>query len=151
MRQLSLWTSAGAAIAISAAAIMGAAAPAAAQEAAGTWLRQSGTSQIRISPCGQALCGKIVWLREPNDENGRPRKDAENPNPAMRNRPLMGTQVILNMRPAGDGKWEGQVYKADEGKTYTGSMQMRGADKLKLSGCVLGGLICKSETMSRVR
>lgn len=126
---------------------------AAAQQATGTWLRETGTSQIRISPCGASLCGRISWLREPNDpDTGKPKTDKFNPDPARRNSPLLGTAVILNMAPAGKpGQWKGQVYKADEGKTYTGFLTVQGADRLLMEGCVMGGVICKKETLSRVR
>ena len=40
--------------------------------------------------------------------------------------------------------------KADEGKTYSGYLTVLGPRELKLEGCVLGGMICKAETLSRV-
>lgn len=50
---------------------------------------------------------------------------------------------------AGAGNYyEGDVKKLDEGKTYSGNATVTG-DSLKLAGCVLGGLICKSETLAR--
>ena len=117
---------------------------------AGTWSRPSGTSRLRIARCGQAYCGTIAWLREPNGPDGKPMTDAQNPDPSRRSRPLLGTTVIIGMAPTGkDGLWKGQVYKADEGKTYTGYMTMEGARQLKLEGCVLGGMVCKAETLTR--
>jgi uncharacterized protein (DUF2147 family) len=46
------------------------------------------------------------------------------------------------------GKYKGKVNKLDEGKTYTGKASVSG-NSLKLSGCVAGGLICKSETLTK--
>ncbi len=46
------------------------------------------------------------------------------------------------------GSYKGKVNKLDEGKTYTGKASVSG-NTLKLSGCVLGGIICKSETLKR--
>jgi len=117
---------------------------------AGTWSRPSGTSRLRIARCGQAYCGTIAWLRDPNGPDGKPMSDAQNPDPSRRTRPLLGTAVIIGMAPTGkDGQWKGQVYKADEGKTYTGYMTLQGARQLKLEGCVLGGMVCKAETLTR--
>lgn len=48
------------------------------------------------------------------------------------------------------GKYKGKVNKLDEGKTYTGKASVAG-NSLKLSGCVLGGVICKSETLKRMK
>jgi uncharacterized protein (DUF2147 family) len=47
-----------------------------------------------------------------------------------------------------DGSYKGEVNKLDEGKTYTGKASVKG-NTLSLSGCVMGGLICKSESLAR--
>src|SRR4051812_34209717 len=50
-----------------------------AAEPTGTWLTQTGTSRIRVADCGGALCGTIVWLKEPNDpDTGKPKTDKNN-------------------------------------------------------------------------
>jgi uncharacterized protein (DUF2147 family) len=62
----------------------------------------------------------------------------------------MGVTIVIGMKPAGTDKWSGQVYNAEDGKTYTGSVTMQGAGALKLEGCALGGLFCKAQTWTRV-
>ncbi len=125
-------------------ALATASAPSLAGDAQGDWLRPNGASKIRISPCGGALCGKLIWLREP-------RKDDRNPDTAQRSRPLVGVQIVQAMKPTGkDNQWKGKVYNAEDGKTYTGFIELTTTDRLKLQGCVMGGLICKGETWSRV-
>lgn len=127
------------------AAITLAAPQAGAADATGVWARPSGSSQIRISSCGNALCGKLVWLKEP-------RNDVNNPDPAKRRNPLLGTEIVLGMKPTGKADtWKGKVYNAEDGKTYTGYITLHGNSKMELEGCVLGGLICKGETWSRVK
>ena len=118
----------------------------------GTWLTQTGTSRIRVADCGGALCGTIVWLKEPNDpETGKPKTDKNNSDASRRSRPLIGTQIVLGMKPAGADKWTGQVYNAEDGKTYSGTLTMAGGDSLQLQGCALGGLVCKSQTWTRAK
>ena len=122
-----------------------------AAEPNGMWLTQTGTSRIRVADCGGALCGTIVWLKEPNDpDTGKPKTDKNNSDAAKRSRPLLGVQIVLGMKPAGAGKWTGQVYNAEDGKTYSGNLTMTGAGSLSLQGCALGGLVCKSQTWTRV-
>ena len=121
-----------------------AAPPALAAEANGIWARPGGSSRIQIAPCGGALCGTLVWLREP-------RNDTNNPDPARRSRPLLGSQTVFGMVADGGGRWKGKVYNAEDGKTYSGVMTLVGNTGLKLEGCVLGGLICKGETWQRVK
>jgi len=116
-----------------------------AQDAKGEWVRPNGASKIQISSCGSALCGKLVWLKDP-------RNDTENPDASKRGRSLVGVQIVQSMKPTGkDGQWKGKVYNAEDGKTYTGLMQLTAGNKLKLEGCVMGGLICKGETWTRTR
>jgi uncharacterized protein (DUF2147 family) len=125
--------------------------PALAADPNGTWLTEPGTSRVRIADCGGALCGTIVWLKEPNDPaTQKPRLDNSNADAAKRGRPLMGVAIVIGMKPSGAEKWSGQVYNAEDGKTYTGFITMQGASTLKLEGCALGGLVCKAQTWTRV-
>jgi uncharacterized protein (DUF2147 family) len=125
--------------------------PANAADPTGTWLTEAGTSRIKIADCGGALCGNIVWMKEPIDpETQKPRADKMNPDTARRTRPLMGVTIVIGMRPSGADKWSGQVYNAEDGKTYSGSITMVSAGALKLEGCALAGLICKAQTWTRV-
>jgi uncharacterized protein (DUF2147 family) len=118
----------------------------------GTWLTQTGGSRIRIADCGGALCGTIVWLKEPNDaETGKPKTDKNNSDASKRSRPLIGVQIVLGMKPSGTDKWSGQVYNAEDGKTYSGSLTYSGGDALQLQGCALGGLICKGQAWTKAR
>lgn len=121
-----------------------------AADPAGTWLTQTGTSRIRIGDCGGALCGTIVWLQEPNDpETKKPKTDKNNSDASKRNRPLIGVQIVLGMKPAGTDKWTGQVYNAEDGKTYSGNLTYSGGNSLQLQGCALGGLVCKGQTWTK--
>jgi uncharacterized protein (DUF2147 family) len=116
----------------------------------GTWLTQTGTSRIRVADCGGALCGTIVWLKEPNDpDTGKPKTDKNNSDESKRSRPMIGVPIVLSMKPAGAGKWTGQVYNAEDGKTYSGNLTEAGAN-LQLQGCALGGLVCKTQTWTKV-
>jgi uncharacterized protein (DUF2147 family) len=53
----------------------------------------------------------------------------------------------MGMRPAGANKWSGQIYNADDGKTYASSISVAGPDTLKVEGCV--GAFCGGETWTR--
>jgi uncharacterized protein (DUF2147 family) len=127
------------------------AAPAFAADPSGTWLTEPGTSRIRIANCGGALCGTIIWLKEPTDsETHQARLDKNNADAGKRTRPLMGVGIVIGMKPSAADKWAGQVYNAEDGKTYTGYITMQGANALKLEGCALGGLVCKAQIWTRV-
>ena len=124
---------------------------AAAADPVGTWQTENGRSRIKIAACeGGGLCGTIVWLKDPNDpETGKPRTDRNNADSAKRGRPLIGVPIVLSMQPNGPNKWAGQVYNAEDGKTYSGNITELSPTSLKLEGCALGGLVCKGQTWTR--
>lgn len=124
--------------------------PANAQSPSGTWLTKDQDAHVRIADCGGAICGTIVWLKEPIDkQTGKPPTDEHNPDVTKRTRPLMGVQVMYGMRPTGPGKWSGHLYNADDGKTYEGNLTVLGPDNVKVEGCVIG--LCGGETWQRVQ
>ena len=115
----------------------------------GVWLTQKGDAQVRVAPCGGALCGTIVWLRDPIDpETGRPVADKHNPDPARRASPMLGTQIMFGMRPSGADRWSGHFYNGEDGKTYEGNLVLLGPQSVKVEGCLIG--ICMGETWQRV-
>jgi uncharacterized protein (DUF2147 family) len=121
-----------------------------AADAIGTWYTGDKEGQVRIINCGGALCGNLVWLKEPNDPaTGRPKTDKHNADASKQSRPLLGVPVVLAMKPSGPAQWSGEVYNAEDGKTYSGSFMVTGPDTAALKGCVLG-ILCKSQTWTRV-
>lgn len=124
--------------------------PAAAADPTGVWVNRAGDTRIQVSRCGGALCGRVAWLREPRNAKGQPKVDRRNPNPAMRERRLIGLPVLLNMKPAGERRWSGHIYNADDGRTYASTIQLAAADSMKVQGCVLGGVLCRTMSWTRV-
>jgi uncharacterized protein (DUF2147 family) len=125
-------------------------APARAADPFGTWLTEDQRGKIRIANCGGALCGTLVWMKEPIDpETHEPKLDKNNKDASKQSRPLLNLPIVLGMKPTGDDKWEGQVYNAEDGNTYSGSFAMTGANSAVLKGCIMGGLLCKGQTWTR--
>ena len=138
----------GGALAVAALALTTAAAQAA--EPTGVWLTESKGAHVQIYPCEQKLCGKVVWLKEPNDENGKPKVDKLNEDEAKRTLPIMGSVMIAGMEAQGGNEWEdGTIYNAEDGKTYSSEMVLVDDKTLKVSGCVL--FFCKEQTWTRVQ
>jgi uncharacterized protein (DUF2147 family) len=117
----------------------------------GNWTTEDGKATVRVANCGGALCGTIVALKEVNDpDTGKPKTDKNNADASLRNRPMIGVQIVLAMKPSGTAnKWTGQVYNAEDGKTYSGSLTLQDANTIRLEGCILGGLVCKSSKWTR--
>lgn len=125
--------------------------PAAAQsgDPTGIWQTQAGDARVRVSKCGNGICGVIVGLRDKIDPaTGRPPVDNKNRNPALANRPMIGLPLFSDMQPSAPGKWSGRIYNADDGDTYDSHVSIAGPDALRVEGCV--GPFCGGETWSRV-
>ncbi|VIO66091.1 hypothetical protein CI1B_12030 [Bradyrhizobium ivorense] len=118
-------------------------------EPAGVWQTQAGDAHVKISKCGGGICGVVVSLREPIDPmTGKPQVDNKNPNPSLATRPIIGLPLFSGMHPVAAGKWQGQIYNADDGGTYASSVTVTGESTLRVEGCV--GALCGGETWTRV-
>ena len=121
----------------------------AAADPVGLWRADDGGT-TRVARCGTALCGTLVSVVPARDPaTGQPVTDSKNADPSKRNRPLVGVQVLIGMRPNGAGKWSGQLYNPDDGGTYDGHIIEQGPGNIRIEGCALG--ICGGETLMRVR
>jgi uncharacterized protein (DUF2147 family) len=118
--------------------------PAFAASPKGDWLVEDKSAIIHIDACGSALCGTVVW------KNKQGVLDENNPDPAKRSRPIVGLQLLLAMKPASDGRWEGDIYNPENGKTYTSRMWLKGDDTLRIEGCVLG-FLCGGQDWTRTK
>jgi uncharacterized protein (DUF2147 family) len=107
----------------------------------GTYLSETGETRVRIAKCGAAHCGTIISAQGET-------KDVNNPDAELKSRSLIGVQMISDIRPAQDG-FTGKLYNYKDGRTYTGKMTFAGK-AMQLSGCVLGGLICRSQIWAKV-
>jgi uncharacterized protein (DUF2147 family) len=130
-------------------ALLIAAAAAAAQTSTrleGTWLTADGTAKIRFETGSAALCGRIVWLRDPYDpQTGKEVVDKNNPDPALRTRRLLGIPLITDITPVRPGEWRANAYNAEDSETYEITLKLTAPNQLALRGCGLAGLICKTE------
>lgn len=114
----------------------------------GIWRMENGKVTVRISDCGGKLCGTIVGLRKPLDKKGKPKRDKHNPNPALRNRPVIGLAIINGLKPDGEGKWEGTIYNPDDGNTYSSRARLINPSLMQVKGCV--AFVCKSTSFQKV-
>lgn len=97
----------------------------------GVWLNNKEEAQIEIYEKENKFFGKIVWLAEPNKKDGTPKTDLYNPNPELRNREIMGLDVIANLKDD-NGEWVGgKMYIAKKGHMVNCKMKLsEGNEKL---------------------
>ena len=113
------------------------------QEAAldvyGVWLTDKENSKVEIADCGDSTpCGRIVWIDAPDADT---LLDAENPDEALRARPLMEL-VILNGFEAKKDQWKkGTIYDPETGKSYGSKLRRLEDGTLEVKGCI--GPLCQ--------
>ncbi len=130
----------------------GSGAAAAPPDPTGLWSTKDDDSIIEIAPCGEYYCGILVWLQEPIDKAGKPKTDRANEDESLKDRPLIGLQVLIDLAPE-KNYWRGKAYNADDGKTYDITFKPAPGrvigDKAEIRGCMLK-ILCQSETFTRV-
>lgn len=105
------------------------------------WRNPGKSVQVRIDNCGNALCGTVTWASPKAIADAR-RGGTQN---------LVGTRLFRDLLPAGEGKWKGKVFVPDIRKTFSGTLTFADRNTMVGKGCVLFGVICKSQSWSRVR
>jgi uncharacterized protein (DUF2147 family) len=117
----------------------------------GIWMHPNKRIQIEIAPCGEQLCGTLVWLQKPNDPQGAPLVDSKNKSPALRTRPLLGLSVLSGLRRTGDNSWEdGRIYNPEDGSDYDAQVSLQDDSTLLVRASVLHSLFGKTIIWSRV-
>ena len=74
----------------------------------GTWTREDGTSKVRMSNCGAAVCGNVSWLKNPDSPS------------------KVGQRIFIDMKGDGGSTWSGTAFNPEDGKTYSGSATVSG-------------------------
>lgn len=115
----------------------------------GTWSTVDDKSRVKIEPCGDKFCGKIVWLKEPNNSEGKPKKDLNNTDESLRSRPILGMELLGGFSPESKTEWEdGTIYNPEDGKTYSSTLTIAKPGELEVEGCVL--FLCKTQVWKRI-
>lgn len=108
-----------------------------AEDILGLWFNEEKDAKVEIYVDNGKYFGKVVWLEEPNEENGKPKLDDENPDEELQKRPIMGLLLMIDFDYEGDGEWEnGDIYDPKSGKTYSCYMKLESKEKLKVRGFI---------------
>jgi uncharacterized protein (DUF2147 family) len=119
---------------------------------------EGGQAHVEITRKGDGYSGKLVWLAEPvylkGDEqgmDGQIKVDRENPDPALKTKPVKGLVVLDGFVRSGDNKWtDGTIYDPNNGKTYSCKLQLKG-DRLKVRGYIGISLLGRTTYWTRVK
>jgi len=125
----------------------------------GYWLtppnEEEGAGVVEIRRHQEGLVGRLVWLEKPtyppgSPAAGQPKVDRKNPNPKLRQRPVLGLEILQGFRWDGE-KWvDGEIYDPVSGKTYKAQIRLQDPQHLALRGYVGIPLLGRSEVWTRL-
>jgi uncharacterized protein (DUF2147 family) len=102
----------------------------------GEWWTPGFNARVRIEPCGDAVCGRIVWLWD------------ETPKDIADKTGLIGRLVIDALSAAEPGRWRGgRLYNPEDGRDYKGTLHLQSPTRLVVDGCVL--FVCRTQVWRR--
>ena len=105
----------------------------------GRWVGPGQNLIIAIAPCGELQwCGTVEWASE------KAQADAQKSTPK-----LIGTQLLTGVKAKGALRWQGRLFIPDKNVRASAKLEITADDRLKVSGCSVGGLICKSQFWQR--
>ncbi len=109
----------------------------------GIWRHPDNGSLIQVYPCDGAICAKIVWVMD------QTRTDIKNPDPALRDRPIVGIVVWRHARETANLQWSGSAYNTLDGATYYGTVHLTSPTTLVVAGCNLNVTPCFERTWTK--
>lgn len=105
----------------------------------GLWRNPSGSVIISIAPCGEAMCGQVQWASEKAIADAR--KGGTDP--------LIGVEQLTDFVPKGEYRWKGRLFVPDLKRTSKAEVRQLGPDQVKVTGCAVGRVLCKSQVWAR--
>ncbi len=117
----------------------------------GLWEVGSGKARIKVTKYGEKYAGRIVWLREPNYEDGTKKIDKNNPDASKRNSPLLGLNNLLGFVYKANGEYvDGTIYDPENGSTYYCVINLEDENTVKVRGYIGVQLFGRTDTWKRV-
>lgn len=92
-------------------------------------------------------------MRNPNEDDGRPKLDTNNPDPAKRARPVLGIALLQGFvrAPGEDNVWkDGRIYNPEDGQLYRCILTLESPDRLRVRGYIGIPLFGRSQVWPRV-
>jgi uncharacterized protein (DUF2147 family) len=89
---------------------------------AGVWIDHTGQGAVEIAPCGTRLCGRVVWLKNPEHKS-------------RSGKHICGAQILGDLRKEGANAWgEGWIYNPEDEERFNAAIQLANADTLRVTG-----------------
>lgn len=116
----------------------------------GNYVNASGEAHVEISKKNEKYYGKIVWLKNPKNEQGAIKTDVRNPDDKLKLKPLLGLEILKDFVYDGDKWTDGKIYDPKSGKTYSCNITRKSSGDLNIRGYIGISIIGRSEVWKKV-
>ncbi len=118
----------------------------------GVWQPSEGTAMVKIDKIGNKYFGRIVWLKEPLNEDGEPKTDVNNPDESLRSTPLKGYRMLKDfVWDEEEGIWkDGTIYDPKNGTTYNCKITLTEENKIEVRGFVGTAVFGRTDVWTRL-
>ncbi|MDA1261106.1 MAG: DUF2147 domain-containing protein [Planctomycetota bacterium] len=118
----------------------------------GVWETPEAKSNVEVYECGLALCGRLISLKEPLDDEGNEKLDRRNKDETMHARPIVGIELLTGFVADGPGTWSGgHIYNPEDGKTYKCKLTLQDDGTLKVRGFIGLSIFGQTQIWRRLR
>lgn len=105
-------------------------------------------SHVQIYEQNGDLYGKVIKILTPGKENAV----CTGCSGANKNKPINGLVILEKVKKVGKNKWDnGTILDPNKGKTYSVSIELKDANKLKLRGYMGFSLLGRTQYWERVK
>ncbi|WP_294120679.1 DUF2147 domain-containing protein [Sphingomonas sp.] len=111
----------------------------AAQSLEGNWTNPKRSVIVKVDRCGEGYCGTVSWASQHNRDKV-----------AGEGRQLVGTRILTDLKPAGDGQFKGQAFEPKRNIRGSATVHQLGANTMVVKGCAVLGLFCREQRWTRV-
>lgn len=122
-------------------------------ELLGLWLSENKKQKVRVyyDTRTKLYYGKIEWMYEDDQVNGRKLLDSKNPNHALRGRRVTGINLLYDFKHEYEGRFRGFIYDPISGKDYRCVLHLRPDKKtVEIRGYIFIPLIGRTEIATKV-
>jgi uncharacterized protein (DUF2147 family) len=96
--------------------------PAPAADVTGVWIDHTGQGAVEIATCGNRVCGRVVWLKNPSHKSRSGKR-------------ICGTQVLGDLQKRSTTAWEsGWIYNPEDEERFSAALKLANADTLLVTG-----------------
>ncbi len=121
------------------------------EDIVGVWETGNGKARVKIDKVGDYYFGRIVWLKEPLNAEGKPKVDKNNKDESKRNTPIIGLRLVGGFKWEGENRWEGgTIYDPETGNEYKCNITLIDRNTMNIRGYIGISMFGRTDTWKRV-